>query len=200
MLLMANEVKVGYGTGLAKNSWHLIIEASSKLNCTFFDNSDNRDLVIVVEFSVSFHNQLNYYGMRGIRVVFHWICNKSELRVQSNWILFDISQVGVFASIKFVLTDFVIISPKLTSSQITRDVEGDCEPSPPLVDNKNRNYEMVILDLLMMWHWHVPEYQGPLLLTLIPAWISNYIPSKGRDEITFPFPMSTVPPLKFVNG
>ena len=29
---------------------------------------------------------------------------------------------------------------------------------------------------------------GPLLLTLIPAWISNYIHCKVWDEITYPFP------------
>ena len=37
-------------------------------------------------------------------------------------------------------------------------------------------------------------------LTLIPAWISNHMPCKARDEITDPFLTSTVAPLKFRNG
>ena len=27
-----------------------------------------------------------------------------------------------------------------------------------------------------------------MVLTLIPAWISNHMPSKVQDEITYPFP------------
>ena len=37
-------------------------------------------------------------------------------------------------------------------------------------------------------------------LTLILAWISNYMPGKVWDESTYPFQTSTVAPLKFWNG
>ena len=37
-------------------------------------------------------------------------------------------------------------------------------------------------------------------LTLIQAWINNYMPSKIWDEITYPFLNLTVQPLKFRNG
>ena len=42
--------------------------------------------------------------------------------------------------------------------------------------------------------------KGPLSLTLILAWISNYIHCKAGDEITYPFQTSLVQPLKFWNG
>ena len=36
-------------------------------------------------------------------------------------------------------------------------------------------------------------------LTLIPAWISNHMPSKVWDEINYPFPNFSGTPLKFGN-
>ena len=38
-----------------------------------------------------------------------------------------------------------------------------------------------LVQLMALYH------QGPLLLTLIPAWIINHMPSKVWDEITYPF-------------
>ena len=110
--------------------------------------------------------------------------------------------INKICSYRFVL----LIKSKLIRSQITRDVEGDCELSPPLADNKKSylyratyvnsvNHEMVILDLLMMWYWHVTQYKGTKVpfyyhgLTLIPAWISNYMPGKVWDEFIYSFPI-----------
>ena len=45
--------------------------------------------------------------------------------------------------------------------------------------------------------------QGPFYkhgLTLIPAWISNHMPCKVGDEITYPSQTSAMQPLKFRNG
>ena len=51
---------------------------------------------------------------------------------------------------------------------------------------------------LMTMTTRVPFYEHKF--TFIPAWISNYIHHKVWDEITYPFPTSTVQPLKFGNG
>ena len=45
--------------------------------------------------------------------------------------------------------------------------------------------------------------QGPLLLTLIPAWIGNHMPCKVWDQITYPFPNfngSTVEVWEWINN
>ena len=47
------------------------------------------------------------------------------------------------------------------------------------------------------------EYKGLIykhLLTLIPAWISNYIQYEVWDEISYHSQTSNVHPLKFGNG
>ena len=36
-----------------------------------------------------------------------------------------------------------------------------------------------------------------LLTSISPAWINNHMPGKVWDDITYPFPTSTVVPLKF---
>ena len=46
------------------------------------------------------------------------------------------------------------------------------------------------LFLQNLWRWLLLSYCGPFYwhdLTLIPAWISNYIHYKVWDEITYPF-------------
>ena len=56
--------------------------------------------------------------------------------------------------------------------------------------------------------WIYPQFVLPGLLgpfyqhslTLIPAWVSNYVHYNVWDEIIYPFPTSMVKPLKFGNG
>ena len=55
-----------------------MMEASSKLNCTFCDNSDIRNVVIFIESTDSFHNKFDHYEVRGTRGVLHKKYNKSE--------------------------------------------------------------------------------------------------------------------------
>ena len=53
-------------------------------------------------------------------------------------------------------------------------------------------YEVILKDIGKIsrgyFYWHG--------LTLIPAWISNHIPSKMWDEITYPFPNITGPTIE----
>ena len=54
------------------------------------------------------------------------------------------------------------------------------------------------MSVLLLWPQCVNYDQGPVLLTLIPAWINNYIHYKVRDEMNLSIAKTaTVRPLKF---
>ena len=48
------------------------------------------------------------------------------------------------------------------------------------------------------WTFEAPFYYHGLII--IPTWISNHMPNKVWDEITYPFPKFNSSTLKFANG
>ena len=51
----------------------------------------------------------------------------------------------------------------------------------PHFKNKNKNKKSVFV---FSYHTSFNKHQWPPVLKLIPAWKSNHVPSKMRDEIT----------------